>query len=73
MLADIKSGMGGRMESEFAPKPPFNLQEIKLRGGPILQMQILPDPRKIQQNNGVQDTSHGVIAGGGFSWRHEVR
>jgi hypothetical protein len=42
---------------ESCPKPPFNLQEIKLIEPAFLQMQILAQTRKRPQNKGVQDTS----------------
>jgi hypothetical protein len=49
---------GGR---ESRPKPPFNLQEIKLIGRSFLQKQILAEPRKPSQNMDVQDTSRTTV------------
>ena len=43
--------------TESRPKPPFNLQEIKLIGQTFLQKQILAEPRKHPQNMEVQDSS----------------
>jgi hypothetical protein len=60
---------GGR---ESRLKPPFNSQEIKLRGGPFLQMQILAQPRKPPRNKSVQDTSQTTNDGRVSSFRRMV-
>jgi hypothetical protein len=47
--------------TESRPEPPFNLQEIKLIKPTFLQMQILAEPRKHPQNNGVHNTSRTTV------------
>src|SRR5450432_1027243 len=49
---------GGR---ESRPRPPFNLQEIKLIGPTFLQKQILAEPRKRPEIKGIR-ILHGRLA-----------
>jgi hypothetical protein len=41
-------------EENHAPKPPFNLQEIKLIGPTFLQKQMLPKPRKTHKSRALK-------------------
>ena len=47
--------------TESRPKPPFNLQEIKLIELTFSQKRILAEPRKHPQNIEVQDFSRTTI------------